>query len=80
MQIEDSAHSEYHVFISYRVAPEKDLAKTLYDNLSQLVIPETGQRLRVYLDQVRLKDGERWDVSIRTECSPCFSGRKKLMV
>jgi hypothetical protein len=50
-----------HVFISYRVASDRQLARRLYDALSELSIDETGQRMRVYLDQTRLEDGQRWD-------------------
>jgi hypothetical protein len=60
-ELRDGVESQYHVFISYRVASEAKFAKALYDALSQMVITETGQKLRVYLDQVRLEDGERWD-------------------
>ena len=51
-----------HCFISYRVAADRDLARRLYDSLSALTIEETGQKLRVYLDQTRLEDGQRWDI------------------
>jgi hypothetical protein len=50
-----------HVFISYRVASDRQLARRLYDTLSSISIDEEGQRLRVYLDQTRLEDGQRWD-------------------
>lgn len=60
-KIEDEVRSDYHVFISYRVASEAAFAKKLYEELSQMTLAETGQKLRVYLDQVRLEDGERWD-------------------
>jgi hypothetical protein len=49
------------VFISYRGASDRDLARRLYDSLSALTIEETGQKLRVYLDATRLEDGKRWD-------------------
>ena len=61
-KLEDEVNSNYHVFISYRVASERDFAKALFDALSEVIIESTGQRLRVYLDQVRLEMGERWDV------------------
>ena len=60
-QLEDDVQSSFHVFISYRVAPEKEFAKALFDALSECTIQSTRQKLRVYLDQVRLEDGERWD-------------------
>jgi hypothetical protein len=50
-----------HVFISYRVASDRQLARRLYDALLELSIDETGQCMRVYLDQTRLEDGQRWD-------------------
>lgn len=60
-KLEDDVNSSFHVFLSYRVAPEKEFAKALFDALSNYTIESTGQKLRVYLDQVRLEDGERWD-------------------
>lgn len=59
--LEDDINSDYHIFLSYRVASEAKFAKTLFDQLSAMTLSETGQNLRVYLDQVRLEDGERWD-------------------
>ena len=50
-----------HIFISYRVASDRELARRLHDSLSSLTIEETGQKLRVYLDATRLEDGQRWD-------------------
>jgi hypothetical protein len=50
-----------HVFISYRTGSDRQLARRLYDQLSMMSIDETGQRIRVYLDQTRLEDGQRWD-------------------
>jgi hypothetical protein len=43
-----------------RVASEREFAKSLFDSLSEATIEATGQKLRVYLDQVRLEDGNRW--------------------
>ena len=60
-KLEEEVNSSFHVFISYRVSSEKDFAKSLFDALSAITIEATGQQLRVYLDQVRLEDGERWD-------------------
>eukprot|EP01047_Picozoa_sp_COSAG01_P031101 COSAG01_NODE_2193_length_8183_cov_3.620609_4_plen_433_part_00 len=60
-RLEDEVNSDWHVFISYRVASEAAFARQLYDALSTMVLVETGQKLRVYLDQVSLKDGARWD-------------------
>jgi hypothetical protein len=45
----------------YRVAPEKEFAKALFDALSGCTVESTGQKLRIYLDQVCLEDGARWD-------------------
>jgi hypothetical protein len=59
--IEDSINSDYHVFISYRVSTDKALALQLYHALSDMVLVETGQKLRVYLDEKCLTDGQRWD-------------------
>eukprot|EP01046_Picozoa_sp_COSAG06_P004600 COSAG06_NODE_194_length_20530_cov_9.861583_9_plen_495_part_00 len=50
-----------HVFISYRVASDRELARRLHDSLSARTIEATGQKLRVYLDATRLEDGQRWD-------------------
>ena len=50
-----------HVFISYRTGSDRQLARRLYEQLSEMNIDETGQRVRVYLDQTRLEDGQRWD-------------------
>jgi hypothetical protein len=60
-KMEDEVNSHFHVFISYRVASEAQFAKALFDALSTMTLAETGQKLRVYLDQVRLEDGQRWD-------------------
>jgi hypothetical protein len=57
----DEVNNHFHVFISYRVASEAKFAKSLFDALSTMTLAETGQKLRVYLDQVRLEDGQRWD-------------------
>lgn len=43
------------------MATEAAFAKQLYDKLSDMTLAETGQKLRVYLDQERLEDGLRWD-------------------
>ena len=50
------------MFISYRVASDRDLAVRLHKALSSVVLEETGDELRVYLDSACLVDGERWDV------------------
>ena len=50
-----------HVFISYRVASDRQLARRVYDLLTEMMLEDTGQKLRVYLDQTRLEDGQRWD-------------------
>jgi hypothetical protein len=50
-----------HVFISYRTGSDRELARRLSEQLSEMTLDETGQRVRVYLDQTRLEDGQRWD-------------------
>ena len=50
-----------HVFISYRVASDRQLARQLHDLLSVMTLEDTDQKLRIYLDQTRLEDGQRWD-------------------
>ena len=60
-QVEADVNDSYHVSISYRVASEKAFAKLLHDELVQRTLEASGQRIRVFLDQVCLKDGERWD-------------------
>merc|ERR1711969_399675 len=60
-RLENMVNKWSHVFISYRVASDRELARRLYDELSAVTIEETGQKLRVYLDQERLEDGQRWD-------------------
>jgi hypothetical protein len=51
----------FHVFLSYRVASERELARALHDALSSQQVGTDGIRLKVYLDQVQLVDGQRWD-------------------
>lgn len=65
-KLHDEISNDYHIFISYRVASEAAFAKKLHDQLSAMTLSETGQKLRVYLDQVRLEDGERWDEGFMT--------------
>jgi hypothetical protein len=60
-KLENMVSKWSHVFISYRVASDRELARRLHDSLSELTIEETGQKLRVYLDATRLEDGARWD-------------------
>ena len=50
-----------HCFISYRVASDRQLARRMYDRLTDMTLADTDQKLRVYLDQTRLEDGQRWD-------------------
>ena len=40
-----------------------ELAKQLYEELSVRTLQATGQRMRVYLDVVRLEDGQRCESS-----------------
>jgi hypothetical protein len=60
-RLENLVNKWSHCFVSYRVASDRDLARRLYDDLSSITLDETGQKLRVYLDQTRLEDGQRWD-------------------
>ena len=60
-RLENMVSKWSHVFISYRVASDSELARRLHDSLSARTIEETGQKLRVYLDATRLEDGQRWD-------------------
>jgi hypothetical protein len=48
LQMEDEVNNHYHVFISYRVKTEAQLAHALYDQLSAVELTESGQKLRVY--------------------------------
>ena len=59
--LENLVNKWTHVFISYRVAADRDLARRLYTELSAITLAATGQKLKVYLDQTRLEDGHRWD-------------------
>jgi hypothetical protein len=60
-KLENMVNKWSHVFISYRVASDRELARRLYDALSAMTVDETGSKMRVYLDQTRLEDGQRWD-------------------
>jgi hypothetical protein len=68
-KMEQEVNNDFHVFISYRVASEAAFAKALYEELSELTLSATQQNLRVYLDQVRLEDGARWDVGFMSGLS-----------
>ena len=43
------------------MASDRQLARRLHDLLSNMTLDDTEQKLRVYLDQTRLEDGQRWD-------------------
>ena len=58
----DQLSTDFHVFISYRVRSEQEVAVALFEALSAVTIAGTRDNVRVYLDQRRLKDGSRWDV------------------
>jgi hypothetical protein len=45
----------FHVFISYRVASEKELARALYEKLSALQVGAKMVRLKVYLVRLLLR-------------------------
>ena len=38
--------------ISYRVKTEAPLARALFESLSSMTLAESGQKIRVFLDQV----------------------------
>jgi hypothetical protein len=62
-----SVQLQYDVFISYRVQSDAPLARRLFDALSLVEKASEDysgekRRLRIYLDQVRLVDGHRWDL------------------
>lgn len=61
-KLEAKVNGSMHVFISYRVAADASLAKDLCEQLSARTLEGTGKQLRVYLDVVRLEDGQRWYV------------------
>eukprot|EP00282_Hemiselmis_andersenii_P040907 CAMPEP_0172052900 /NCGR_PEP_ID=MMETSP1043-20130122/3913_1 /TAXON_ID=464988 /ORGANISM="Hemiselmis andersenii, Strain CCMP441" /LENGTH=1536 /DNA_ID=CAMNT_0012712101 /DNA_START=311 /DNA_END=4921 /DNA_ORIENTATION=+ len=50
----------FSVFVSYRVRTESVHARILHDELHNTVTPG-GHRVKVYLDAVRLIDGENWE-------------------
>ena len=61
--------SRYSVFLNYRVRTESALASSLFTSLSASGVGDAEGKLSVYLDKVRLVDGQRWDqVSSQTIC------------
>jgi len=56
----DQGEDTYSVFVSYRVWSEKVLARLLFEHLANTLTP-AGHRVKPYLDQVRLLDGENWE-------------------
>jgi serine/threonine protein kinase len=52
----------FDIFINYRVWCEKDFAGELFKAAEQLRIGSKQRRPRVYLDKVRLLDGQRFDI------------------
>jgi len=50
----------YTIFVSYRVASDALLARLVFDALNNSITPKKN-RVTVYLDSVRLKDGEMWE-------------------
>jgi TIR domain len=55
-----------HVFISYRVASEAELAEKLCDKLQQHDIASEGNlRVRCFLDKQSLRAGEEWEQGFR---------------
>ena len=55
-----SADTCFDLFISYRVWCEQQFADPFFKKLSSIRL--NGQRLMIYLDKVRLLDGQRFDV------------------
>ena len=56
---------EYDIFLSYRVATDKDLVTAIYDKL-------TAMNLRVFWDKICLADGKNWEEGFATGL--CGSG------
>ena len=56
-----SPGASYDIFISYRVKTEGAFAKSLHEKLSKKVVGLNGERARVYLDAVELRDGADWE-------------------
>lgn len=50
--VEADVNSSYHIFISYRVASERAFARQLHDALVQRHLEASGQKIRVFIDQV----------------------------
>ena len=65
-RLDAMVNSMTHVMISYRSRSDRQLARRLYERLSEMEVDETEQKLRVYLDQTRLADGQRWDEGFMT--------------
>ena len=57
-----SSVDAFDVFINYRVSCEKDFAEELFTAIERHKIGLNRRRPRVYLDKVRLLDGERFDL------------------
>eukprot|EP01043_Picozoa_sp_COSAG02_P025637 COSAG02_NODE_1447_length_12575_cov_8.479400_5_plen_1271_part_00 len=57
--------ARYNIFISYRVKTEHKLALSMFSTISDAEVSVCGaqkqERLAVFLDKVRLLDGQRWD-------------------
>eukprot|EP01046_Picozoa_sp_COSAG06_P043017 COSAG06_NODE_5570_length_3395_cov_9.177161_1_plen_845_part_10 len=57
-----SGGERFGLFISYRVGCDKEFAEALYTHASRCQLrPGRENRLQVYLDKVRLVDGQRFD-------------------
>ena len=54
--------ARYNIFISYRVKSEHELAQSMFSTISDADASDQ-ERLAVFLDKIRLVDGQRWDVS-----------------
>ena len=62
----------FDIFINYRVWCEKDFAGELFKAAERLRIGSKQRRPVVYLDKVRLLDGQRFDIGftgLRTSSS-----------
>ena len=58
--VQDQMMEWSHVFISYRKASDKNLARKIYENLHDKIL-ENGSKMRVYFDEQSLEDGQSWE-------------------
>ena len=57
-----SPGESFDLFISYRVWCDKEFAESLFKAASKCPLRGPDARMRVYLDKVRLVDGQRFDI------------------